>query len=252
MILALVVLEFAFASAAIAQSEIQTETVRFHRGTTSATISGHLTGDEIIDYHLGARAGQRMHVLLDTNNPSNYFNVMPPGSTGEAIFIGSSEGNEWSGTLAEDGTYTVRIYLMRNAARRGEMARYMIEFGITGHGESAYDDGHAGMGDREPGMATPAMPANANASGTIRCSLGEDEPGSARCGFVVERGDMGYARVAVTPPWSGEEVILVFEPGTVSSPNDVDLTWGKQDDNWFIGLGGEEFYIVPEAVITGG
>jgi hypothetical protein len=44
----------------------------------------------------------------------------------------SINGNEWTGALQADGEYTVRIYLMRSAARRKETARYTLTVGITG------------------------------------------------------------------------------------------------------------------------
>ena len=85
-----------------------------------------------VDYTLTAKAGQTMSVKMTTTNASSYFNVLPPGSTGEAIFIGSSEGNNYSGVLPASGKYTVRVYLMRNAARRNETASYSVSFKITG------------------------------------------------------------------------------------------------------------------------
>jgi len=38
-------------------------------------------------------------VTLETSNSSNHFDVLPPGSA-EAVFIGSTSGHEWTGTLA--------------------------------------------------------------------------------------------------------------------------------------------------------
>ena len=78
------------------------------------------------------RAGQTMTVGLKTDNAGNYFNVLPPGSRDVAVFVGSTDGNDWSGTLSADGKYTVRVYLMRSAARRNETARYTLTVGITG------------------------------------------------------------------------------------------------------------------------
>ena len=72
-----------------------------------------------------------MVVTLDASNASAYFNVMPPGSD-TAIFIGSTSGNRYEGTLPASGDYTVRLYLMRNAARRHETAAYTIDFAVSG------------------------------------------------------------------------------------------------------------------------
>jgi hypothetical protein len=57
---------------------------------------------------------------------------MPPEG-GTALFNGSTEGsNEFTGKLEATGPYTVQVYLMRNAARRGETCKFTISFEITG------------------------------------------------------------------------------------------------------------------------
>ncbi|MCA3573460.1 MAG: hypothetical protein IOC86_06040, partial [Aestuariivirga sp.] len=75
---------------------------------------------------IDARGGQLMQVSLRAGNPQAYFNVLPPGSQ-EAIFIGSSAGNTFTSRLRASGDYVIRVYLMRNAARRNETARYTLE-----------------------------------------------------------------------------------------------------------------------------
>src|SRR5512139_112577 len=116
---------------ALAQSPIRKEPVHFETGESSATIKGTIKGDDTVDYVLGAQKGQSMVVTLATTNRSAYFNVLPPGSE-EAIFIGSTSGEKYEGTLPASGDYTVRLYLMRSAARRGESASYTIKFAVTG------------------------------------------------------------------------------------------------------------------------
>lgn len=111
---------------------IETREVHFAKGHSVATIQGSIKGDQSIDYTLRAKAGQSMTIRLETKHGANYFNVLPPGSDGQAIFIGSSEGNEWSGVLPASGEYKVRVYLMRSAARRNEAADYTLTLGITG------------------------------------------------------------------------------------------------------------------------
>lgn len=84
----------------------------------------------MVDYQLRAGAGQTMRVAIRSDNASNYFNVSAPGAD-EALFIGAMSGEAFSGVLPIDGDYTVRVYLMRNEARRGTLARYEISFSIT-------------------------------------------------------------------------------------------------------------------------
>jgi hypothetical protein len=118
-------------SAALAQVAIRKEPVHFKAGESGATIKGKITGDETVDYVLGAQKGQSMVVTLEASNGSAYFNVTAPGAD-QALFIGSTSGNRYEGTLPASGEYTVRLYLMRSAARRGETADYTIKFSISG------------------------------------------------------------------------------------------------------------------------
>lgn len=118
-------------SVADAQAPIRKEPVHFKAGESSATVKGTIKGDDTVDYVLGARKGQSMSVALETTNRSMYFNVLPPGSE-EAIFIGSISGEKYEGTLPASGDYTVRLFLMRSAARRGETASYTVKLAVTG------------------------------------------------------------------------------------------------------------------------
>ena len=137
-----------------AEDDIRQERVQFQQGRDSASLKGRIKGDETVDYQLGARAGQTMEVTLKSSNLSNYFNILPPGDE-TAIFVGSTSGNHFSGTLPTNGDYTVRVYLMRNAARRNEAANYSLNIHIgDGHrasrattGGGDYADGDAGGPD---------------------------------------------------------------------------------------------------------
>jgi hypothetical protein len=73
-----------------------------------------------------------MVVALKTDNGGNYFNIFTPGKSpgDEAMFIGSTQGRRYEGTLPADGEYTVQVFLMWNSARRNEMANYTLEIGI--------------------------------------------------------------------------------------------------------------------------
>ena len=125
-------LAFGLAAFAAGADPIITKPVQFAAGANSATVKGSVKGYASVDYTLVAKAGQTLSVKMTTSNAASYFNVMPPGSAGEAIFIGSSEGNNYSGVLPASGKYTVRVYLMRSAARRNETASYSVSFKITG------------------------------------------------------------------------------------------------------------------------
>ncbi len=120
-----------FVTATAQAGDIRTEHVHFPKGETGTTIKGSISGRETVDYKLRAHTGQGMIVTLETDHSGNYFNVLAPGESNVAFFIGSDEGNRFEGDLPESGDYTIRVYLYRNAARRGETATYKLEVTIS-------------------------------------------------------------------------------------------------------------------------
>jgi hypothetical protein len=130
----------AFAGPAPAQDGIRTEQVRFPAGTSGTTVRGTITGRDAVAYQVGAEAGQTMTVRLEASNLATYFNVYAPGSGpgDEALAIGGQTGpmmpdlNRFEATLPLSGTYTISVYMMRSAARRGERSDYTLEISITG------------------------------------------------------------------------------------------------------------------------
>ncbi len=115
--------------------DIRTERVQFDRGATSAAVEASITGYETVDYVLGAKKGQYMNVSMATDNGANYFNILAPGETEVAMFSGSTGQNQYEGTLPASGDYKVRVYLMRSAARRNEVAKYRLEMIISAGGQ---------------------------------------------------------------------------------------------------------------------
>ncbi|KQM97788.1 hypothetical protein ASE85_12910 [Sphingobium sp. Leaf26] len=129
--IAVPVIVAALAAPAVAQAPTRTERVVFARGASSITLRGMIRGYDTVDYVVSARAGQMMSVSLRAKNSSAYFNVLPARGS-EAIFIGSTIGNQFDGRLKDNGGYRVRVYLMRNAARRGEIAAFSLMIGVSG------------------------------------------------------------------------------------------------------------------------
>jgi hypothetical protein len=111
-----------------------TAQVQFARGTSGATISGTIAGDEYIDYKLGAKGGQRMHVAMKvtaSNGDGNaYFNILPPHSSGEAIYNGSTDGDSTTVRLPSDGEYMIRVYQMGADADGGKTTGFSIDVSI--------------------------------------------------------------------------------------------------------------------------
>ena len=121
---------FLVGSMTSAQAEIRQEQIQFKQGRARAVVTGRIKGSETVDYTVVARSGQSLTALFKPGNLSAYFNILPPDSD-EAIFIGSTYGNRFEGKLSVDGTYRIRVYLMRNAARRDETSRYTLTIDLT-------------------------------------------------------------------------------------------------------------------------
>lgn len=107
----------------------RTVPVRFARGASSATVKGAVRGYDTVDYVLGARQGQRLTVSMRTSNASSYFTVLPPGEDAEAP-EGGATVTDYNGVLTASGDWRVRVFLMRNAARRAERANYTLTLAI--------------------------------------------------------------------------------------------------------------------------
>jgi hypothetical protein len=122
----------AIVSLAAAQ-EITRQIVKFPAGASGTTIEARVKGDQTIDYVLGASAGQVMKIAFSPDNPRAYFNVLQPG-TEEAIFVGQNmaDGNRFETALPASGDYLIRVYLVRAAARRNEVANYRLDISIGG------------------------------------------------------------------------------------------------------------------------
>ena len=104
------------------------ERIQFGPGASGAIVRGQVHGYDVVDYLLGAGAGQRMTVILVGDNLSGYFNVTAPGAP-EAL-PGAATVTRFDGTLPVAGDYTIRVYLMRNAARRDETMSFTLAVAI--------------------------------------------------------------------------------------------------------------------------
>jgi hypothetical protein len=108
--------------------------VQFEKGTSGATISGTIVGDEYIDYKLGAKGGQEMRVamkVIASNGGGNaYFNILPPNSSGEAIYNSSTDGDSVAVRLPSNGEYTIRVYQLGADADEGRTTGFSIDVSI--------------------------------------------------------------------------------------------------------------------------
>ncbi|MGB7501669.1 MAG: hypothetical protein WBM25_04660 [Azonexus sp.] len=220
----------------------RTEYVQFARGAISTVIKGQVKGDHYIDYQVRASAGQALSVELKTSNASSYFNINPPGSGDVAMFIGSTSGDRFSGVLPADGDYRIRVYLMRNAARRNELANFTLTVGVTG----------------QPLAATPAA-KDALISGTpfhASAKLACVPPfasGIKECeAFVIRRGFDGTATVEVRWGDGLKRRILFVKGKVVAADSPESMTAVRTGDVSIVSFGSDERYEIPDAFLSGG
>jgi hypothetical protein len=118
--------------------------ITFGKGKSSASVSGKVQGSDAVDYVLRASAGQTLTVDFKASKATAYFNVFALGSTGEAMFNGSSEGQHFKAALPSDGDYTIRVYLMGGAKDDNKLVTYTLKVGIpvaTKTGSAVKNDG---------------------------------------------------------------------------------------------------------------
>ncbi len=229
------------AGEALAQSGIESRKVSFAAGADSALLKGQLKGDQTVDYKLRAGAGQTLTVELKSSNPQNYFNVMAAG-TDTALFIGSSAGNRFKGLLPSDGDVTVRVYLMRPAARRNETSTYSLKVGIGGAPFSAVPASRDALIPGTPYHASADVPCVSGSSGK-----------ATRCKASVIRRTNSGATVVVTNPEGQTRQFLFVKGKAVASDQPETLAVTRRGDVSVLTLGqsGERYEIV-DALVVGG
>ncbi|MGV0951637.1 MAG: hypothetical protein ACOYB3_13275 [Azonexus sp.] len=227
---------------ASADPDRRSERVHFAKGATSTVIKGQVKSDHYIDYQVRAGAGQALSVEMKTSNASSYFNILPPGSGDVAMFIGSTSGNRFSGVLPTDGDYHIRVYLMRNAARRNELANFTLIVGVTG----------------QPLVATPAakdalIPGTPfHASAKLACvpPFGFN---TRECeAFVIRRGFDGTATVEVRWGEGLKRRILFVKGKPLAADSPEVLTAARSGDVSIVSFGSDERYEIPDAFLSGG
>ncbi len=229
------------AAAAAADTERVVKPVQFGKGKSSAVIRDRVVGRQIIDYQLRAGAGQRMTVSLKGSNGANYFNLLPPGSADVAMVRGELLANQFDGLLPDDGIYTIRVFLYRAAARRGEQSDFTLSVGVTG---------------------TPLKPVSArtdavlpgtryHASTTVSC-----EPaytGTRECeALVIRRGFDGTATVELRwdGTWKRRILFVKGEPKVADVPEA--MTFTRNERGWQVTFDGDEYFEIPEPLVFGG
>jgi hypothetical protein len=215
--------------------------VPFPPGSASATVRGSVTADETVTQVLGARAGQTKTVLFSPDNASCYFNVLPP-SAGNAIFNGSISGNEFADRVPANGKYTVRAYLMRNAARRNETCRYSITFEISGGGAAGRGAAAAAVAGAVIGGTLAAIASNRSSSDAPRGRYVPEEDF-----FLVSLANPGsYLNVHSAPSSSASSVGRFPDGATLRNVGGCQYPGGRQWCNVEASGGGVRGWVAGE------
>lgn len=228
-----------------AADDIRTERVFFKKGANSAVVEASIKGYETVDYLVGAQAGQHMNVSLATKHGATYFNILAPGENEVAMFNGSVSQNQYEGKLPASGDYKIRVYMMRSAARRNEVAHYRLEIIIDGAGQPAA---------HTPSHDAKVAGTDFHSGGNIPCSMGKGQP-TGLCAFGVRREGNGSAMVTITKV-DGSKRAIFFAKGLAIGYDQSQADTGKfkaekEADLNVIHIG-DERYEIPDAVVQGG
>lgn len=112
-----------------AQSERRSEKVGLTQDHAVVALEGVISGYQTVDYLVDGHAGQILTISFQSSNLASYFNVLEPNAE-VASFNGAMLGNSYTNKLSTNGSYTIRVYMMRNAAARKEKASYTLNVSL--------------------------------------------------------------------------------------------------------------------------
>ncbi len=243
---AIAALAFAFAAPALAADgppPPPKSRVSFAKGASSATIKGTLKGDATIDYLVNAAAGQTIEVKLEPGNTKGDFIVIPAGSPVGSMFSSFDTGERrYSGVLPSDGDYSIRVFLNRAAARRNEVAKYVLTVAVSGR-------------------PLPPLPAKRDAkvggtafhaTGMVKCVPPYESTEMPCDAGVVRRGSDGTATVELRG--KNPQVVrhVLFVQGKAIAADAADPVSSERKGDLNTVKVGEERYEIPDAFLTGG
>lgn len=231
------------ASAAPAQERV-VKPLRLGDGNTTF-VRDRISGRRYIDYQLPAAAGQTLQLHLGSSNRANYFNLLPPGSLDAAMAIGELNNNHLSVMLPDDGTYTIRVFLLRAAARRDEISRFTLSLALTG-------------------KALPPLAASADAlvagsryhaQSKVTCRPAYAEVRECEAG-VIRRGHDGTATVELRWQTAMQHTAtrrILFIKGTPQAADVPQaLSFSRNALGWRVSFNTDEYFDIPEALVMGG
>lgn len=211
-------------------------------GRSVVTLKGRIKGDDFVDYLLRAGAGQALKLGMQASNRMAYFNLLPPGSTGEAMFADGGGERQFDGHLPADGVYTIRVYLIRAAARRNERSSFTLSAALSGKALTPV----SAMVD----ALIPGTPYHAQA--TIKCAPAYTQTRSCEA-FVIRRDFEGTATVEIRWDQGRKRHILFVKgkPTVADVPMPMRFTKDARG-NVTIDFDGQDRFEIPEALVVGG
>jgi hypothetical protein len=171
----------------------ESKVVSFGKGKSETTISGKVSGNNIVDYILAARAGQTLIVDFKGGKGANYFNVMPPNSTYEAVFVGSRDGNHYEGELTSDGNWVIRVYLMGAAKDSGKPVNFKLKISIPPSKNS--ENAAANSGTKAAEQACLAEVAKTTGVNVSKLAISDVSEAQSGINVMIKVPD-------ATAPWS--------------------------------------------------
>jgi len=117
-------------SPTLSEGSSKTVTVRFPTGATEASYTDSFSGYGYVDYVFDAKANQSMTAeITKADGNKAILSVMKDGGPVETD---ASQVQGWTGTLPENGRYTVRVGQMRNDARSDDKpVKFSLLISIT-------------------------------------------------------------------------------------------------------------------------
>lgn len=229
-------------SFAAEDAERSVKPVQFKKGSSSATLTGRIQGRQYVDYTLRGGAGQHVALKLEASSASAYVNLLPPGSPDAAMYIGQVGDNRFEGLLPDDGVYTLRVYLVRAAARRDAATRYTLTIAVTGKPLPPLS------------AARDALVAGTryHAQATIACAPAYTQTKQCAAG-VVRRGVDGSATVELRWDATRARRILFVKGSPVAADVPQPMKFTRDERGQYrIVFSDDERFDVPEGLVFGG
>ena len=242
---AALVAAIAATQAAEAQA-VRRERVDVPAADTPVTIEGSVKGYDLVEYQVGAAAGDTIAVALAADDAPAYFNVYAPGDVpGEstALFIGRPRRVRVR-RHPDRGRRLHRAGLPdARRRRRAETADYRVTVELSAPSAAA----------PEAAAATAPVPraaaARATAGGQLPCAAATGAP-MAPCRYRVA-GSGGATTIVVTLPTGVErQITFVGRQPVASNRAGAPITASPQGSGSLVSIG-EERYEIPYIVGAG-